>query len=70
MKSNDPQKLTRLVGGPKDGEKTERKPESGKIKFTGAGFTAPTHSYKMIGLLDADGGHVAVFEDKEDHAKT
>jgi len=63
MTSKKDQELTRLVGGPKDGEATEIKPVDGKIVIIGAGFHSESHTYKMSMVLDNEGDKIAVYED-------
>ncbi len=61
----DKQKLTRLVGGPMDGEVTEQKPTSGKIMIFGVGFQANPHAYKISLILDNEGDQIAVEKAKD-----
>jgi len=61
----DLQKLTRLIGGPKDGEITEREAVAGKIVISGVGFQPDSHVYKMSSILDNEGDKIAVYQEKK-----
>ena len=63
MEFKKEQKLTRLIGGPKDGEITAVKPIFNKIVIAGIGFSPESHLYKMSQVVDNEGDPIAVYVD-------